>query len=155
MILEEVQILVDLVFHGITNIPELRMVLKLLNSDLLFILHSLIGQFENLLQLLMYQLTGTQSYHDTFAGEKFSKFLKFLKFSKLTNHISANMVSIRNSATMTPAGFPWYDQWGSARYASNNAFLHAVDYSEPFSHVDITCDLFSHSQCLEFTASCL
>ena len=39
------------------------------------------------------------------------------------------MVSIRNSATMTPAGFPWYDQWGSARYASNNAFLHAVDYS--------------------------
>ena len=42
------------------------------------------------------------------------------------------MVNIRNSATMTPAGFPWYDQWGSARYASNNAFLHAVDYSEPF-----------------------
>ena len=45
------------------------------------------------------------------------------------------MVNIRNSATMTPAGFPWYDQWGSARYASNNAFLHAVDYSEPFSRV--------------------
>ena len=43
------------------------------------------------------------------------------------------MVNIRNSATMTPAGFPWYDQWGSARYASNNAFLHAVDYSGPFS----------------------
>ena len=41
------------------------------------------------------------------------------------------MVNIRNSATMTPAGFPWYDQWGSARYASNNAFLHAVGYSEP------------------------
>ena len=46
------------------------------------------------------------------------------------------MVNIRNSATMTPAGFPWYDQWGSARYASNNAFLHAVDYSEPFSHIN-------------------
>ena len=29
----------------------------------------------------MYQLTGTQSYHDTFAGEKFSKFIKFLRFS--------------------------------------------------------------------------
>ena len=52
------------------------------------------------------------------------------------------MVNIRNSATMTPAGFPWYDQWGSARYASNNAFLHAVDYSEPFSHINITRDLF-------------
>ena len=68
------------------------------------------------------------------------------------------MANIRNSATMTPAGFPWYDQWGSARYASNNAFLHAVDYSEPFSHVDITCDLFgfsTHSQCLEFAASCM
>ena len=43
------------------------------------------------------------------------------------------MVNIRNSATMTPAGFPWYDQWGSARYASNNAFLHAVDYSGQLS----------------------
>ena len=83
MILEEIQILVDLVFHGITNILVLRMVSKLLNSYLLLILHSLIGHFETLLELLMYQLTGTQSYHDTFAGEKFSKFLKFLKFSIL------------------------------------------------------------------------
>ena len=46
------------------------------------------------------------------------------------------MVNIRNSAPMTPAGFPWYDQWGSARYASNNAFLHAVDYSGPFFILD-------------------
>ena len=51
------------------------------------------------------------------------------------------MVNIRNSATMTPAGFPWYDQWGSARYASNNAFLHAVDYSGPF----FIKDGFKHS----------
>ena len=49
MILEEVQILVDLVFHGITNIPELRMVLKLIDSYWLINLPSLIGQFENLL----------------------------------------------------------------------------------------------------------
>ena len=51
------------------------------------------------------------------------------------------MVNIRNTATMTPAGFPWYDQWGSARYASNNAFLHAVDYSGPF----FIKDGFKHS----------
>ena len=49
MILEEIQILVDLVFHGITNIPELRMVFNLINSDLLIILRSLIGQFETLM----------------------------------------------------------------------------------------------------------
>ena len=62
------------------------------------------------------------------------------------------MVSIRNSATMTPAGFPWYDQWGSARYASNNAFLHAVDYSEPFSHV-IQHVTYSTSQLTHNTSS--
>ena len=49
MILEEIQILVDPVFHGITNIPELRMVFNLINSDLLIILCSPIGQFKTLL----------------------------------------------------------------------------------------------------------
>ena len=60
-------------------------------------------------------------------GEEASSFENFADY--LTMHTSQIMKTSFLGMSKTPQGFPWYLQWGSARYASNLAFMGVIHNS--------------------------